>query len=70
MIWYKYLLLFKRVFQKFLEDILTHNFLGIEVGLKLFFICTLEMVVGSLWKQGTYITVAVGDPIERKLLAR
>jgi len=48
MIWYKYLLLFKRVFQKFLEDILTHNFLGIEVGLKLFFICTLEMVVGSL----------------------
>jgi len=37
-----------------LEEILTHNFLGIEVGLKLFFICSLEMVVGSLWKDGTY----------------
>jgi len=33
-----------------LAEILTHNFLGrpIEVGLKLFLICTLEMVVGSL----------------------
>jgi len=27
---------------------LTRNFLGIEVGLKLFFICTLEMVVGHV----------------------
>ena len=37
-------------FQNFLEEILTHNFLGrpIEVGLKLFLICTLEMVVGLL----------------------
>ena len=37
-------------FQKFLEEILTHNFLGrpIEVGLKLFLICTLEMVVKTL----------------------
>jgi len=43
-------------------------FLGIEVGLRLFFIYTLEMVVGLLWKQGTYITVAVGGPFERKLL--
>jgi len=25
---------------------LTHHFLGIEVGFKLFFICKLEMVVG------------------------
>jgi len=25
-----------------------------EVGLKLFLICTLEMVVGSLWKDSTY----------------
>jgi len=35
-------------FQNFLEEILTHNFLGrsIEVGFKLFLICTLEMVVG------------------------
>jgi len=29
-----------------MEEILTHNILGIEVGLKLFFILTLEMVVG------------------------
>ena len=35
-------------FQNFLEEILTHNFLGIEVGLKLFFICKLEMVVRPL----------------------
>jgi len=43
-------------FQNFLEDILTHDFLGrpIEVGLKLFSIWTLEMVVGSLWKDSTY----------------
>jgi len=27
--------------------------LGIEVGLKLFFICALEMGMGSLWKEGT-----------------
>jgi len=39
-----------------LEKILTHNFLGrpIEVGLKLFLICTLEVVMGSLWKDSTY----------------
>jgi len=43
------LLLFDRVFSELLEEILTHNFLGIEVGLKLFFICSLEMVVASLW---------------------
>jgi len=29
-----------------LEEILTYNFLGIEVGLKLFLICSLGMVVG------------------------
>ena len=34
--------------QNFLEETLTNNFLGIEVGLKLFFICLLEMVVGPL----------------------
>jgi len=31
-------------FQKFLEEIVIHDFLGIEVGLKLIFIFTLEMV--------------------------
>jgi len=43
-------------FQNFVEEILTdifYNFLGIEVGLKLFFICSLEMVVRSLWKDAT-----------------
>jgi len=34
-------------FQNFLEEILTHNFLGTEVGLKLFFICSEEMMVGA-----------------------
>jgi len=34
--------------QNFLKEILTHNFLGVEVGLKLFFFCPLEMVVGLL----------------------
>jgi len=33
-------------FQNFLKEILTHNFLVIEIGLNIFFICTLEMVVG------------------------
>jgi len=47
-IWYRYLLLFDRVFSELLEETLTNNFLGIEVGLKLFFICLLEMVVGPL----------------------
>jgi len=41
-------------FQNFLVEILTQNVLGIEVGLKLFFICTLTMVVGPLWKYNTY----------------
>jgi len=37
-----------RSFQNFLEETLTNNFLGIEVDLKLSFICLLEMVVVSL----------------------
>jgi len=40
-------------FHNFLKEILTHNFLGKEVGLKLFFLCSLEMLVGALWKEGT-----------------
>jgi len=39
-----------------LEEILTYNLLGIEVGLKLFFICSLEMVVGPLWKESSLLT--------------
>jgi len=38
-------------------------FLGIEVGLKLFFICSLEMVVGSLWKDGTYTLQLLLGPL-------
>jgi len=50
-----------------LEEILTHSFLGTEVGLKLFFICALEMVVKPLRKYRTWnITVAVGGPCESK----
>jgi len=45
-------------------------FLGIEVGLKLFLICSLEVVVGLLWKDGTYTyTIAVWVPFESILLA-
>jgi len=29
-------------------------FSGVEVGLKIFFICALEMVVGPLWKHSRY----------------
>jgi len=50
-------------FQNFLEEILTHNFLGIEVGLKLFFVCTLEMVVKPLWKYGTYTLKLLFGPL-------
>jgi len=35
-------------YQNFSEEILTNNVLGIEVGLKLFLILTLEMVVKPL----------------------
>jgi len=45
---YTFFLLLDRVFQNFVEQILTHSLLtGIEVGLKLFFIYTLEMLVGG-----------------------
>jgi len=37
-----------------LEEILTRNFLGKQAVLNLVFICSLEMVVGSLWKDSTY----------------
>jgi len=68
-----------------LEETLTNIFLGTEVGLKLFFICLLEMVVGLLWKYSTntlqlllgglfkgrhlHITVAVFVPCESIVLA-
>jgi len=55
-IWYKklsldnkYLLFFDRVISElFGRNLYPQFFLDIEVGLKLFFICTLEMVVGLL----------------------
>ena len=52
-------------FQNFLEEILTHNFLGIEVGFKLFFICTLEMVVGPRWKFSTYTLKLLFGPLSK-----
>ena len=61
-IWYKKLLFGINIsssligsFLNFLEEILTHNFLGIEGGLKLFFICTLEMVVGPVCKHSSLL---------------
>ena len=50
-IWYKHLLLFDRYF---LEEILTYNFFRYRSCFEAFCICSLEMVVGSLLKEGTY----------------
>jgi len=58
------LFLFDRVFSELFGINFTHNFLGREVGLKLFFICTLEMVLGPLWKYSTYNKVAVWAPFK------
>ena len=52
-------------FQNFLEEILTHNFSGIEVCLKLFFICTLEKDCGSLWKYSTYTIKLLFGPLSK-----
>jgi len=52
-----------------LEEILAHNFLGIEVGLKLLFVCSLEMVVGPLWKHSTYtLQLLLGIPLKGRYL--
>jgi len=56
-------------FENSLQEVLTHNFLGIEVGLKLFFICSLEMVVGPLWKYSNYtLQFLLGVHLKRKVL--
>jgi len=46
-----------------LEEILTHNFLGIEVGLKLFLMWTLGMVVGHLRKHSTWTLKLLFGPL-------
>jgi len=52
-----------------LEEISNHNFLGIEVGLKLFFIFTLEMVVKPLWKHSTYtLQILLVAPVKARHL--
>jgi len=61
------LLLFDRVFSElFGRNFNRYStfFLGIEVSLKLFFICSLGMVVGSLWNDGTYtLQLLFGAPL-------
>ena len=63
-IWYKFLLLLNRV----LSEIFGRNFNPqvlkvLKFGLKLFLICTLEMLLGALLKsEYLYITVVVGAP--------
>jgi len=48
-IWHKFLLLLDRLFSEFFGTNFNPQFFkDIEVGLKLFFICTLEMLVGAL----------------------
>jgi len=55
--------------QNFLEETLTNNFLGVEVGLKRFFICLLEMVVGPLWKYSTNtLHLLLGGPLKSRYL--
>jgi len=48
------------------------NLFGIEVDLKLLFVCPLELVVGPLWKKVLnylHIKVALWDPFESIALA-
>jgi len=47
-----------------LEEILTTIFLGLKVDLKLFLICSLEVAVGSLWKDRCYtLQLLLGAPL-------
>ena len=57
-------------FHNFLEKIWTHSlFKGIEVGLKLFCIYTLEMLVRAFWKQSTCtLQLLLGDPSKTEYL--
>ena len=58
--------------QNFLEEILTRNFLGIEVVLKFSLFFSLEMVVGRSERTvaNLHITVAVGGPFGSIVLER
>jgi len=62
-----YFLLFDRVFSElFGRNFNRYStiFSGTEVGSKLFFICSLQMEVGSLWKDSTYtLQLMFGAPL-------
>ena len=68
-IWYKFLLLLDRVFSElFGTDFNPLFFQGIEIGLKLFVIYTLDMLV-ALWKQSTYtLLLLLGPPLKAECL--
>jgi len=65
-IWYNICSYLIGSFQNFLEETLTHNFLGTEVGSKLFFICSLEKMMGPFESTVLSYTLQLllGGPLE------
>ena len=78
-IWYKCLLLLNRIISELCGTNFNPLFYGIEVGLKLFLIHTLDMLVRAFWNiaivvgvslktRYLHITVDVGSPFESRAL--